>query len=128
MRLLNGAIAVTLLLYVSIDFGLAYSRRYNGDSGGTKVSHIAHVAGMFTGWTVGYAILHNFKAKLTTADIAPYLGLVIFVVLYITAILIAILFNIFLSPAGNVRGNWMLQNSQDTSLKHNHKFQTSFNF
>lgn len=105
MRLLNGAIAFTLLVYVSIDFGLAYSRRYNGDSGGTKISHIAHVAGMFTGWTVGYAILHNFKTKLTTADIAPYLGLVIFIVIYITFVLIAILFNILISPAGNVRGD-----------------------
>ena len=105
MRFLNGAIALTLLLYVSIDFGLAYSRRYNGDSGGTKISHIAHVVGMFTGWTVGYAILHNFKTKLTTADIAPYLGLVIFIVIYIASVLIAILFNIFMSPAGNVRGN-----------------------
>ena len=105
MRLLNGAIAFTMLVYVSIDFGLAYSRRYNGDSGGTKISHIAHVAGMFTGWTVGYAILHNFKTKLTTADIAPYLGLVIFIVIYITFVLIAILFNILISPAGNVRGD-----------------------
>lgn len=103
MRLLNGIIGSTLFVYVVIDFGVAYHRRYNGDSAGAKVSHIAHIAGMFTGWTVGYTTLHTVKSKLTNADIAPYLGLVIFLLVYLTAVILAIVFNIFLSPVGNVR-------------------------
>ena len=62
---------------------------------------------MFTGWTVGYATLWNWRVKLEMGDIAPYLGLAIFLILYLLFLICAVLYNIFASPVGNLlNGNW----------------------
>jgi len=103
VRYINGAIASCLFLYVCIDLGYAYYRRHHG----SNVSDVAHISGMLTGWTIGYATLWNWRAKLEMGDIAPYLGLAIFLVVYLIFIICAILFNIFASPVGTVFGGAM---------------------
>ena len=103
IRYVNGAISLCLVIYVAVDFGFAYYRRHHG----TKVSDVAHIAGLFCGWTVGYATLWNWTTKITAQDLAPYLGLSVFLMIYCLFVIFAVLFNIFASPVGNVfNGNY----------------------
>ena len=45
LRVFNGILATSLIVFVGVDFGLAYQRRWQ--PGGGQVSHVAHI-GIFS--------------------------------------------------------------------------------
>ena len=91
VRFVNGAIVLSLVVYVCVDFGYAYSRKHYGT---TNISDVAHIAGMVTGFTVGYATLWNWRSKIGAGDMLPYLALTIFMSIYFLFVIFAILYNI----------------------------------
>lgn len=40
-RIFNGILATSLIVFIGVDFGLAYQRRWQ--PGGGQVSHVAHI-------------------------------------------------------------------------------------
>ncbi|TSN21184.1 Rhomboid-related protein 2 [Bagarius yarrelli] len=92
---LLGIFRITvILLIVGTDVGFALYRRFLSDAAGLRVSFVAHIGGGIAGMTIGYVFFSSYNQKLLRD---PRFWLCI--VGYITFLLFAVFFNLFLSPA-----------------------------
>ncbi|XP_068179692.1 rhomboid-related protein 2 isoform X2 [Antennarius striatus] len=83
-----------IVIFVGLDFGFAFYRRFGSDDAGLKVSFVAHFGGIMAGMTIGYVFFSAYNKKLLKD---PRFWLCI--VGYAAFLLFAVLYNIFLSPA-----------------------------
>uniref|UniRef100_UPI0037E85144 rhomboid-related protein 2 n=1 Tax=Semicossyphus pulcher TaxID=241346 RepID=UPI0037E85144 len=85
---------LAIVIFVGVDFGFAFYRRFAGDEDGMKVSFVAHFGGIVAGMTIGYVFFSDYNKKLLKDP-----RFWICIVGYLVFLLFAILFNIFLTPA-----------------------------
>ncbi|XP_006791766.1 rhomboid-related protein 2 [Neolamprologus brichardi] len=83
-----------IVVFVGLDFGFAFYRRFVKYEDGLQVSFVAHFGGIVAGMTVGYVFFSAYNEKLLKD---PRFWLCI--VGYTIFVLFAVFFNIFLSPA-----------------------------
>lgn len=85
---------LAIVIFVGVDFGFAFYRRFVNDEAGLKVSFVAHFGGILAGMTIGYVFFSAYNKKLLKD---PRFWLCI--VGYIVFVLAAVVFNIWLTPA-----------------------------
>lgn len=83
-----------IVVFVGLDFGFAFYRRFLKHEDGLQVSFVAHFGGIVAGMTVGYVFFSAYNAKLLKDP-----RFWICIVGYTIFVLFAVFFNIFLSPA-----------------------------
>ncbi|XP_063343464.1 rhomboid-related protein 2 [Pelmatolapia mariae] len=83
-----------IVLFVGLDFGFAFYRRFVKHEDGLQVSFVAHFGGIVAGMTVGYVFFSAYNEKLLKDP-----RFWICIVGYTIFVLFAVFFNIFLSPA-----------------------------
>ncbi|ETE57972.1 Rhomboid-related protein 2, partial [Ophiophagus hannah] len=81
-------------LIVGTDVGFALYRRFLSPSTGIQVSFVAHIAGSLAGMSVGYVIFSNFN-KNFVKDPRFWICISAFLIF----VILAVLFNVFFSPA-----------------------------
>ncbi|KAG8142931.1 hypothetical protein E2320_000238 [Naja naja] len=81
-------------LIVGTDVGFALYRRFLSPSTGIQVSFVAHIAGGLAGMSVGYVIFSNFN-KNFVKDPRFWICISAFLIF----VILAVLFNVFFSPA-----------------------------
>nr|XP_004551070.2 rhomboid-related protein 2 [Maylandia zebra] len=83
-----------IVVFVGLDFGFAFYRRFVKYEDGLQVSFVAHFGGIVAGMTVGYVFFSAYNEKLLKDP-----RFWICIVGYTIFVLFAVFFNIFLSPA-----------------------------
>ncbi|XP_072404581.1 rhomboid-related protein 2 isoform X1 [Chiloscyllium punctatum] len=83
-----------ILIIVGTDVGFALYRRFLVGGDGLRVSFVAHIAGGLAGMTIGYVVFSCYNQKLLK-DVRFWVS----ILAYVSCVVFAIIFNIFLSPA-----------------------------